>query len=139
MSLPQQLHRAVRPAGKTLLAMARWKRFSFTEAPPIFGNSKPKSGSHLVLQILGGFCRIMPYAYVEADPIRTINKEGGRRSVERIEADLRHVPQGVIGWGYVEPTAENVAVLCRPGRVNYFVYRDPRHAGLAGFLRNRYV
>jgi hypothetical protein len=39
---------------------------------------------------------------------------------------LKAVPQGVIGWGYVEASAENVAVLCQPDRVNYFIYRDPR-------------
>jgi len=39
---------------------------------------------------------------------------------------LKHVPRGVIGWGYVEASPENVSVLCQPGRVNYFIYRDPR-------------
>ncbi len=68
----KQLRRALRPAGKSLQAMARWKRLSFDEAPPIFGNSKPKSGSHLLLQILNGFTQIMPYRYVDADPVRTI-------------------------------------------------------------------
>jgi hypothetical protein len=32
----------------------------------------------------------------------------------------------VIGWGYVEANPLNVAVLCQPERVNYFIYRDPR-------------
>jgi hypothetical protein len=118
--------RALRPALKRLQATLRWKRLSFREAPPIFGNSKPKSGSHLLLQVLGGFTRIMPYAYVEADPVRTITKTGRRRTAEEIVAELGRTPPGVIGWGYVEASAENVAVLCRPGRANYFVYRDPR-------------
>ncbi|HEX5837848.1 MAG TPA: sulfotransferase domain-containing protein [Anaerolineales bacterium] len=122
----KQLRRAVRPAGKSLQAMARWKRLSFDETPSIFGNSKPKSGSHLLLQILNGFTQIMPYRYVDADPVRTIEKDGGRRTVEDVLADLKAVPRGVIGWGYVEATPENVSFLCRPERVNYFIYRDPR-------------
>src|SRR5512142_1892061 len=126
MNLITKIRRSIRPAGKTLQAMARWKRFSFTDAPPIFGNSKPKSGSHLLLQILNGFTQIMPYKYVAADPVRTINKEGGRRSVGSVLSDLRAIPRGVIGWGYVEATLENVAFLCQPDRVNYFIYRDPR-------------
>jgi len=109
-----------------LQAIARWKRLSFNDAPPIFGNSKPKSGSHLLLQILNGFTRIMPYKYVEADPIRTIEKEGGRKKEEEILSELKSVPRGVIGWGYLEATPENVAFLCQPDRVNYFIYRDPR-------------
>ena len=126
MSLLKDFRRQIRPAGKTLQAMARWKRLSFHEAPPIFGNSKPKSGSHLLLQILNGFTQIMPYKYVEADPIRTIEKEGRRKRQDEVVRELESLPRGVIGWGYVEATPENVAVLCRPNRVNYFIYRDPR-------------
>jgi hypothetical protein len=120
------LRRFLRDPGKYAQAVWRWKRFTFTDAPPVFGNSKPKSGSHLLLQVLNGFTQIMPYAYVAAEPIRTINKDGGRRTVDEIAADLGRVPRGVIGWGYVEASPENTAVLCQPGRVNYFIYRDPR-------------
>ena len=126
MVLKQQLRRTLRGPGKYVQAVLRWKRFSFTDAPPIFGNSKPKSGSHLLLQILNGFTQIMPYAYVAAGPVRTINKDGGRRIVDRVAADLKSIPRGVIGWGYVEANNENIAVLCQPDRVNYFIYRDPR-------------
>jgi sulfotransferase 6B1 len=126
MSLVQKLRRAIRPAGKTLQSIARWKRFSFNEAPPIFGNSKPKSGSHLLLQILNGFTKIMPYKYVEADPVRTIEKEGRRKTEREVLSELKRIPDGVIGWGYVEASPENIAFLCQPHRVNYFIYRDPR-------------
>jgi hypothetical protein len=126
MGITHTIRRAIRPAGKTLQAVLRWKRLTFHEAPPIFGNSKPKSGSHLLLQILNGYTRIMPYAYVEAEPVRTILKDGRRKTQEEILTDLRRVPKGVIGWGYVEASAENTAFLCKPDRVNYFLYRDPR-------------
>jgi hypothetical protein len=126
MDLVRNLRRAIRPAGKTLQAIARWKQFSFNDVPPIFGNSKPKSGSHLLLQILNGFTQIMPYRYVNADPIRTIKREGTRKTNEEITHELKSIPRGVIGWGYVEATPANVSLLCQPERVNYFIYRDPR-------------
>ncbi|HET9914932.1 MAG TPA: hypothetical protein VFQ13_23790 [Anaerolineales bacterium] len=126
MEFTKKLRRTLRPAGKTLQAIARWKRLSFHDAPPVFGNSKPKSGSHLLLQILNGFTQIMPYKYVDADPVRTIEKNGSRKRKEEVLDELQRVPHGVIGWGYVEASAENVAFLCTPERVNYFVYRDPR-------------
>jgi sulfotransferase 6B1 len=122
----KSLHRSLRSPGKTIQAVARWRRLSFEEAPPIFGNSKPKSGSHLLIQILAGFTQIMPYKYVAADPIRTITKQGRRRQNNDILADFLHLPHGVIGWGYIEATPENIAFLCRPNRANYFIYRDPR-------------
>jgi hypothetical protein len=126
MGIVQKFRHAVRPAGKTLQSMARWKRFSFHNAPPIFGNAKPKSGSHLLLQVLNGFTQIMPYRYVEADPIRTITKNGTRKTQDEILADLRTLPSGVIGWGYLDATPDNASYLTRAGRVNYFIYRDPR-------------
>jgi len=126
MGITQKIRRALRPAGKTAQAIFRWKRLSFHEAPPIFGNSKPKSGSHLLLQILNGFTQIMPYRYVDAEPIRTIEKEGRRKPREETLDELKRVPNGVIGWGYLEATKENVSFLTAAGRVNYFIYRDPR-------------
>jgi sulfotransferase 6B1 len=126
MEIRKTIRRTIRPAGKSLRAIVRWTRLSFNDAPPIFGNSKPKSGSHLLLQILNGFTQIMPYKYVEADPVRTIEKEGRRKTEEEILNELKRIPQGVIGWGYVEPSPENVAFLCKPHRINYFMYRDPR-------------
>lgn len=125
MNIVKDIRRTLRPYGKTAQAIVRWKRFTF-DAPPIFGNSKPKSGSHLLLQILNGFTQIMPYRYVEADPIRTIEKQGRRRSQDEIAAEMRSLPPGVIGWGYVDATKENASFLTAVGRVNYFIYRDPR-------------
>jgi len=126
MGIIHNTRRIARPFGKTTLAVLRWRRFSFHEAPPIFGNAKPKSGSHLLLQILNGFTQIMPYRYVDADPIRTISRDGRRRTADEILDDLQRVPQGVIGWGYVDATPENASFLTEAGRVNYFIYRDPR-------------
>src|SRR5687767_1536652 len=114
-----------RPA-KHVQAVLRWRRLSFNDVPPVFGNSKPKSGSHLLLQVLAGMCEVAPYKYVEAEPIRTITKDGRRKRKEEILDELRRIPRGVIGWGYVDVSPENVAFLCQPGRVNYFIYRDPR-------------
>lgn len=122
----KNIRNIIRPYAKTAQAILRWKRFSFHEAPPVFGNSKPKSGSHLLLQILNGFTQIMPYQYVEAEPVRTIEKDGGRRTSDEILTDLKRIPNGVIGWGYVDATKENASFLTQVGRVTYFIYRDPR-------------
>lgn len=126
MSFTQQIRRAIRPAGKTAQAVLRWRRFSFNDAPPIFGNAKPKSGSHLLLQILNGFTRIMPYRYVDAGPVRTITKDGRRRTEAEILSDLKAIPRGVIGWGYVDAAPGIASFLTSDGRVNFFIYRDPR-------------
>lgn len=122
----KNIRHIIRPYAKTAQAIMRWKRFSFHQTPPIFGNSKPKSGSHLLLQILNGFTQIMPYKYVDAEPIRTITKNGNRRTSDEILHDLKMIPNGVIGWGYVDATNENASFLTSAGRVTFFIYRDPR-------------
>jgi hypothetical protein len=122
----KSLRRFLRKPGKYAQAVLRWKRLSFNEVPPIFGNSKPKSGSHLLLQILNGFTQVLPYKYVEADPIRTIEKAGRRKTNEEVLRELQRIPKGVIGWGYADASSENIAFLCQSHRVNYFIYRDPR-------------
>jgi sulfotransferase 6B1 len=126
MNLKESLYHLARPIAKYAQAALRWKRLAFNDAPPIFANAKPKSGSHLLLQIMSGLCLIAPYAYVATDPVRTIKKDGGRRTDDEILRDLQQISPGVIGWGYVDATPENVAFLCQPERVNYFIYRDPR-------------
>ncbi|MBT7071831.1 MAG: hypothetical protein HN975_13185 [Anaerolineae bacterium] len=126
MEIKDTLRQKLREPGKYAQAILRWRRFSFGDAPLIFGNAKAKSGSHLLLQVLNGFTKIIPYAYTVADPVRTIEKSGRRRTTDEIVADLRTQPRHAIGWGYVDATAENAAVLCHPERVNYFIYRDPR-------------
>jgi len=126
MKLKDSLRKKLRKPGKYAQAVLRWRRLTFNDVPPIFGNAKPKSGSHLLLQILNGFTKIMPYTYTAAEPIRTIQKEGGRRPVDEVAANLANIKPNIIGWGYVETSPENLAVLCQPGRVNYFIYRDPR-------------
>ena len=126
MKILEDIRRTLRGPGKTALAALRWKRLKFDEAPAIFGNAKPKSGSHLLLQVLNGLCKIAPYAYVAEEPIRAIRQDGSRRTDAEILAALRRTSKGVIAWGYLDAKPENVAFLCQPGRVNYFIYRDPR-------------
>lgn len=126
MGALEKIRASLRTPAKYALAVARWRRFTFDEAPPIFANSKPKSGSHLLLQVMQGLCQVAPYTYVMNDPVRTVRANGGRMNDEEVAETLRNIPQGAIGWGYVDATSANKLILCQPGRINYFIYRDPR-------------
>ena len=126
MGALQKLRSSLRTPAKVAQAVLRWKRISFDEAPPIFANSKPKSGSHLLLQVMQGLCMVAPYTYVVEAPIRSVKASGGRIDEADIANALRATPKGAIGWGYVDATSANTQVLCQSGRINYFIYRDPR-------------
>ncbi len=59
-------------------------------------------------------------------PSGPLKKRAEERRNEEVLSELKQIPKGVIGWGYVEASPENIAFLCQPHRVNYFIYRDPR-------------
>jgi sulfotransferase 6B1 len=96
-------------------------------APIVFGNAMPKSGSHLLYQILQGICRIGPFAETGSGPIRRITERERRtRSVQEMLRDLQALKPGDVAWGYLEAAPEIMEFLCRKGIVNYFMIRDPR-------------
>jgi hypothetical protein len=109
--------------GRTLVI---WRRLSFAGVPRVFGNAMPKSGSHLLLQVLQGLCQVAPFAYVENQPVRVLTRLGEKRTQQAILTDLYSLPRGAIGWGYLPAAPEYRDVLTQPGWVNYFILRDPR-------------
>lgn len=105
----------------------RWKRLSFTDVPPIFGNAFPKSGSHLLLQILYGVMEIAPYRHLEQAPVRMITAEGRKRTMREVMRDLSKLKPGIIEWGYLSCEPEFVTFFEQNPRVApLFIYRDPR-------------
>jgi hypothetical protein len=104
-----------------------WKRLNFDQVPAIFGNAMPKSGSHLVLQILQGIAAVAPFRYVDHKPIRTITADGRNRSQTEIFKDLWALKSGAIGWGYLTSNPEYLRYVERhPDLITFFIYRDPR-------------
>lgn len=111
----------------SLQAANRWKRLSFNDVPPIFGNAFQKSGSHLLLQILYGVMEIAPYRHLEQAPVRMITAEGRRRSMQEIMSDLYKLRPGIIEWGYLSYKPEFVSFFEQhPQIAPLFIYRDPR-------------
>jgi len=116
-------------------AIRKWKRINFSGVPAVFGNSMPKSGSHLLLQILHGLAEIAPFRYVAQDPIRVITAEGRIRSHDEILQDLSRLKPGVIGWGYLTADADFQSFFRKhPALISYFVYRDPRDQLISSIL-----
>lgn len=111
----------------SLEAASRWKRLSFANIPPIFGNAFQKSGSHLLLQILYGIMEIAPYRHLEQAPVRMITAEGRHRSMREILSDLSKLKPGIIKWGYLRYQPEFVEFFeNHPQIAPLFIYRDPR-------------
>lgn len=105
-------------------ARARWGALT---GPALFGNSFPKSGTHLLTQVLEGFARIGPALVSGLPPVITFDGPSGQpRPLATILAELGRLGPGDIGYGHLHAEPEIQAALCAPGMAAYFIYRDPR-------------
>src|SRR5512147_93598 len=107
------------------------QRFRFRSQPnglPILlGISFPKSGTHLLDQILLGFSKVAPYAkrlhsfYAEYE-----GESGVKRAPEQALAWLDALHPRDVASAHLFVRPEAVARVCSPNFIPYFIFRDPR-------------
>jgi hypothetical protein len=108
-------------------ASRRYSSLTLEATPVLFANSFPKSGTHLLTQVLKGFTRIGPAVDSGLPAAVTFEGDTGRqRSADEIVHDLERLLPGDIGYGHVHALPEVVAILCQDGVAAYFILRDPR-------------
>jgi len=107
-------------------------RFSSVAAPEmgwpiLLGISFPKSGTHLLDQILLGFNRIAPFSrrlhsfYAEYE-----GESGRKRSPEQALVWLDSLRPGDITSAHLFAREEVITRVCTPNFIPYFIFRDPR-------------
>lgn len=107
------------------------QRFRFRsgphDLPVLLGISFPKSGTHLLDQILLGFSRIAPFAkrlhsfYAEYE-----GESGRKRSPQQALEWLDSLQPGDVASAHLFGREDAVQRVCTPGFVPYFIFRDPR-------------
>lgn len=103
------------------------RRFTLTGIPVLFANSFPKSGTHLLSQILVGFTKIGPAVNCGLPVITTYsNITGQQHPVKEIVAAVKRLKPGDIGLGHLHAFPEIVNILCTSGYAAFFILRDPR-------------
>lgn len=96
-------------------------------APILFANSFPKSGTHLLTQVLQGMEKIGPAVDSGLPAVVMFDGPTGQpRSIKAILSDLARLRAGDIAYGHLHATSEIVPALCREGVALFFIYRDPR-------------
>lgn len=116
-----------RRTARRLRQMLRCRRVSLQGVPVLFANSFPKSGTHLLTQVLQGFPKIGPAVDSGLPAIVTFEGDTGRpRSEAEILADLQRLLPGDIAYGHVHALPQAVEFLRRPAMASYFILRDPR-------------
>jgi hypothetical protein len=110
---------------RRVITAARWGTASISGIPAVLGNAMPKSGSHLIIQVLQGLTRIGPFVNPGFPPVNR-TEDNRLLSDEGILANIYQMRPGDIGYGYLNANHQYIQALNRPGMASVFVYRDPR-------------
>ena len=95
--------------------------------PVLMANSFPKSGSHLLDQVLMGFSRVAPFSPHVALPFFSYDGETGqKRSVEEALAYVRSLRPLDVTSTHLLAWPEVVDAVCTPKFLPYIIFRDPR-------------
>jgi sulfotransferase 6B1 len=108
------------------LRVARtWGATALNNTPIVFGNAMPKSGSHLLTQILEGLTELGPFVDPGFPPV---NRSEANRplSAEQVLKNVQAMGPGDIRYGYIHAKEPYLALLTQPNRATIFIYRDPR-------------
>ncbi len=95
--------------------------------PILLGISFPKSGTHLLDQILLGFSKVAPFSrrlhsfYAEYE-----GESGRKRAPEQALAWLDLLMPGDVASAHLFARPEVVKRVCSSGFIPYFIFRDPR-------------
>jgi len=117
--------KSVRYQGRRWAAGLRYGPGALEKLPAVLGNAMPKSGSHLIIQVLQGLTRIGPFVNPGYPPV---NRSEDNRKLSDCEvlAKIQRMLPGEISYGYISAKEPFLSALTLPGRATIFVYRDPR-------------
>jgi len=102
-----------------------WGGSKLEHAPIIFGNAMPKSGSHLLTQVLRGLTSIGPFVDPGFPPVNRTERNQSRAQDEILQS-LQKMSPGDIRCGYLHARKPYVSVLTQPNWATIFIYRVPR-------------
>lgn len=107
------------------------QRFRFrsqpNDLPVLLGISFPKSGTHLLDQILVGFSNVAPYAKrLHSFHAEYEGESGRKRSPEQALKWLDSLGSRDIASAHLFARDEVINRVCGPEFIPYFIFRDPR-------------
>jgi sulfotransferase 6B1 len=117
----------VRRALRRWRQQVKYRRWSLQGVPILFANSFPKSGTHLLTQVLEGFAQIGPAVISGLPAIVTYQGNTGQQRAEKdILADIDRLMPGDIAYGHLHAIPAMTKRLCQTGMAGFFILRDPR-------------
>jgi hypothetical protein len=103
----------------------RWGSKNLNTSPAVLGNAMPKSGSHLISQVLQGLPEIGAFVNPGFPPVNRTEDNQILPDADILRI-IQHMRSGDIAYGYIRAKEPFITTLSAPGRATIFVYRDPR-------------
>jgi len=115
----------IRWRGRRMQTARRWGAGNLRRTPRVFGNAMPKSGSHLLTQVLYGLTELGSFVDPGFPPV---NRDEGNQPLpeQKIFAGIYQMQPGDIRYGYLHAREPYLSLLTQPGQATIFIYRDPR-------------
>ena len=85
----------------------------------------PKSGSHLLTQVLDGLTELGPFINPGYPPVNRTEKNMPL-GLDRVARNLQGMRPGDIRYGYIHALEPFLSILTGTDRATLFIYRDPR-------------
>ena len=96
---------------------------AYERTPPVVANSFPKSGTHLLLQLLQSLPNTTHYgSFIATTPTITFTE----RSLEAHARLVSRIAPGELVAAHLYYDPQHAALLAGKRCVHYFIYRDPR-------------
>ncbi len=95
------------------------------QTPIVIGNAMPKSGSHLLHQILMGLTHIGPFVDPGMPPL-TRSVENQNLPIPQVLKRINQLQAGDIAYGYFQALPEYLDALTAEKVASIFITRDPR-------------
>lgn len=106
-------------------AARRYGHEKLKQMPIVIGNAMPKSGSHLLSQILMGLTRIGPFVDPGMPPLT--RSASNRNLLEpAVLQRIAALQPGDVAYAYLHARQPYLSELTRKDVSAFFVYRDPR-------------
>jgi hypothetical protein len=123
-TLKSQL-KSIRWQGRRASVALRWGPSALQSTPAVLGNAMPKSGSHLINQVVQGLTRLGPFVNPGFPPVNR-DEVNDKLPDATVLANRSRMRPGDLGYGYIKARQPFISLLTRPGWATIFVYRDPR-------------
>jgi hypothetical protein len=117
--------KAIRHRTRRVAAARRWGAERLAQSPVVVGNAMPKSGSHLLIQVLLGLVEIGPFVDPGDTPL-TRSADNRNLADEAVLRRLAELRPGDIAYSYMQARPPFLDALAGEGTAAFFIYRDPR-------------